>query len=101
MPMARTLEELREARLANMDQLVHLLAQQAGYDLAEGLPPALRVQLEGEAEHAYEQWGELAEASHAQGDAGTEIHRLLRLRHEIDKAIFAMQSADPREDPPV
>jgi hypothetical protein len=97
--MARTLQDLQAAKRANMDRLVHLLAQQSGYDLSEGLAPDLRLQLEAEVEHAYEQWGEFAEASHVPAEADTDFHRLLMIRHDIDIAIALLDDAPLRDKP--
>lgn len=97
--MTRTLQDLQASKLANMDRLVHLLAQQSGYDLSEGLAPDLRNQLEAEVEHAYEQWGEFAEACRVPAEADTEFHRLLKIRHDIDGAIASAEGKATRDEP--
>jgi hypothetical protein len=89
------LQNLLARRLANLDDIVHVMAEARGHDLSEGLPPALKSQLEAEAEHAYEQWGE----DHAVGaePSGTpiDLQTLFSTRREIDRRIAEHSAAGP------
>ena len=82
------LEDLLARRRANLDDIVHVIAEAQGVDLSEGLAPDLRARLEEEAEHAYEQWGE----DHAIGTdpsaTPVELQGLFSTRREIDRQIL-------------
>jgi len=88
------LDELRARRLANLDDLVHLMASLQGQDHSEGLPPDLRARLEEEVEHAYEQWGEDQALGADSSAIPFDLQRLFVTRREIDRRILEASAAD-------
>jgi hypothetical protein len=81
------LQDLLARRLANLDDIVHVMAEAQGHDLSEGLPPDLKSQLEAEAEHAYEQWGEDQAVGAEPSATPVDLQTLFATRREIDRLI--------------
>jgi 5'-deoxynucleotidase YfbR-like HD superfamily hydrolase len=87
------LEDLLARRLANLDDIVHVMAEARGHDLSEGLAPDLKSQLEAEAEHAYEQWGEDQAVGAEPSATPVDLQTLFAARREIDRRIVEHSAA--------
>jgi hypothetical protein len=85
--MPKSLDDLYSEFSAVMDQLLHHLALERGYDLSEGLAPNPRDELQEEGAALYERWCEDIESKMEPAVESVVIRELLMQLSRIDDQI--------------